>query len=376
MRRLIFVVPGLVGSPEHPSALDQDLPALAEAAAGARLVRIAGEQGPGLAEAAYLGLEPSRVSPAQGPLTVAALGADPPERSVQFHLSLMSLGPDGRLSARPHRPTEEEERRLTALLEKLGSRTLTVVPGIGLDHGLVWEKGSLDLACTSETEAHGRVWSEVLPEGDGERLLRRLIDDSVNLLDEDELNQRRRDEDRLPLNILWPWGPGFRPELPNLTWERGEPLWVEAGSLRVRGLARLAGARIGDRSPFGPGLNIAFRALTERALSRDASVTVIEETARFRRPDRIEEIAWAACEIEEHVVRPILRAAERQALRWALLSPRPDGDGLGMIYDSERLMVHSFPFHEKVLDDERLPRLTLAEAVREALRWDGSREGS
>ncbi|MFX6823313.1 hypothetical protein ABTH33_20400, partial [Acinetobacter baumannii] len=81
-------------------------------------------------------------------------------------------------------------------------KRLTPVFGPRLTHGLVWEEGSLDLG--TRTPPVGESVHTGLPEGDGERLLRQLIDDSVNLFSELELNRRRMDEGKSPFNLLWP----------------------------------------------------------------------------------------------------------------------------------------------------------------------------
>ncbi|CAN5681895.1 hypothetical protein BH11ARM2_BH11ARM2_33830 [soil metagenome] len=191
--------------------------------------------GEGNREAAYLGMRPDQGQLAPGPLMVSALRADPPERSTHFHLALLSVDDNGQVH-------ETEGELEPGVLDRLRTRSLVPIPGYGKQHGLVWENvGSLRTVAARETV--GRSLRESLPEGDPERALRRLIDDSTNLLTESEANRRLRDEGKAPANLLWPWGAGIRLPVPNLALERLTPARVSSRSWRLAGLSRLAGYR-------------------------------------------------------------------------------------------------------------------------------------
>src|SRR5436309_2660365 len=88
MRRTLVIVPELLG---EPSILRQKLPTLERIAEVGRLFKLAATPSVETPEALYLGLNPEQGQLRQGPLTVSALGADPPPRSTHFHLSLMSF---------------------------------------------------------------------------------------------------------------------------------------------------------------------------------------------------------------------------------------------------------------------------------------------
>src|SRR5579884_4134492 len=91
MRRLVVIAPGLLGDPESESPLRQSLPALQRFTEAGTLFKLAPPPFIETPEALWLGLRPEEAQMRQGPLTVSALGADPPERSTHFHLSLMSF---------------------------------------------------------------------------------------------------------------------------------------------------------------------------------------------------------------------------------------------------------------------------------------------
>jgi hypothetical protein len=201
---------------------------------------------PAWLEAACVGWETAESQP--GPLLVAALRHDPPHRSVQFWVTLGALT-DGTTLTDPGRVTAEEAAEAVLALERLATPRLVPLAGRGADHGLVWLEGSLDHATTPWLP--GRTYREVWPEGDGEAMLRRFIEDSVEVLTPTEANRRRRDEGRPELNIAWPWGGGFRPEVPHLALRHAAPVRVESRSWTVQGLARLGGLPHGEPEAFG-----------------------------------------------------------------------------------------------------------------------------
>jgi 2,3-bisphosphoglycerate-independent phosphoglycerate mutase len=366
MRRVVFILPDLLAA-SGPSIARQELPALAYMAERAAMWRLTGCEGGGTPELAWFGLPPESRSIAQGPLTVAALGADPPSGSVHFHVSLLSCDPAGRVAALGRPPSDAGTRTIVEAAHRLNTRRLTFVAGEAADHGLVWENGSLDLGVVPAAEALGRAVAEALPEGDGERPLRQWIDDSVNLLSELPLNHERREEGLPPANLLWPWAPGMREPLPNLALHRGEPAWYVTRSMRARGLARLLGYRHGDPELLGNGFNFSVRTLTEELLARPPSVAVLDSFERARAAGRIDEASWLLDELDREGFATVLDRIETERVRLTLLAPDAEG-GLGLEYDSAVPAQNAIPFDERALDDARLSQTTLFESVAEGLR--------
>lgn len=382
VRRIVIVVPEWIGSPEGESGLRQRLPALeflAERSTMFRLLpplRADGRRGLGACEppsghgdmpleAAWLGIDPSTVTLRQGPLIVSALGSDPPERSVHSHLSLMSLQGGTIRLVRPLPPADHVAMVLDEA-KRLNTKLLTLVPGEGEDHGLVWEEGSIDLHTLDAILAAEHTLKESLPEGDGEVMLRRYIDDSVNLLSGLPFNEERSDQGMPPLNLLWPWGQGFRERVPNLLLERGERAWVESGSLRMQGLTRLVGYRHGDRNAFGQGTNVRLEQLVESAMKHDPTIVVLDAPGAFRASEQFEELEWMGREMDARLFSPLLEDAKKRPLRLVVLSPAGDRDGLGMWFESGLQADNTVPFDERALEG-KLDVREAWEVVREAL---------
>ncbi len=321
MRRTILIIPALLSTPESQSFLREPLPAfsrLAELGALSKVAEIPTSETP---EAMILGLAPQAVTLNQGPLTVSALGFDPPERSTHFHLSLMSFD-DGTATTPSALPTREEVELLLTTAKRLDTKLLTVLKGEELDHALVWEALG-DMGTKPPSEVNGRNIRQNLPEGDGESTLRRFIDDSINLLSSLELNERRLDEGLQPFNLLWPWGQGVRTSVPNLALRRGEPAIVESNSMRLAGLTRLSGYRHADRAKFGKGLQTKLRSIAGRAATRDLTIIYIDVAEELRSQNKQEELAWFIRELDRELLQPLLEAHLKTTSKLTLIAPAP-----------------------------------------------------
>lgn len=361
MRRIVVIIPDLLCAPDDESPLRQSLPALSALAEIGKISKIARLPEIETPEALYLGMGPDEAQLSQGPLTVAALGADPPERSVQFHLSLLSHE-DGVARTPTYLPTDADLEVIWPSIARLNTASLTVLRGEGLDHALVWEKLG-EFRTTSAREVDGKHIRSYLPEGDGEKALRRLIDDSVNILTGLELNQRRLDEGLPPFNLLWPWGQGTRRKVPNLFLQRGERGFVESSSMRLAGLARLAGYAHGSRGGFGIGLNTRFRAVASLVKERAVSIVLFEAMQLLGGSEREEERHWLVREFDSAFLDPVRSFLPDQPTRLTLLAPSAAGIGLALLIDTSALASNPFPFDERTLEERGLPPSDLSRLV-------------
>jgi len=368
MRRTIIVLPGLLGATPDDSPLLQKLDTLRAMTELGELQRVLPLPSLETPEAVWLGLSPSEGQMKQGPLTVAALGQDPPERSIHFHLSLLGVL-DGIVQAPPQVVPQEELNEILEHAKRLNTKTLTFLNGENLDHALVWE-GLGDLHTTPANAIVGKPIKSALPEGDAERELRRFIDDSINLLSELELNQRRIDEGIAPLNVLWPWGHGRRTPVPNLLLKRGERAQVESNSMRLAGLARLVGYRHGDRNAFGAGINTRLGRLATVALGQDLTILIIDAPAMLREAGLLEELHWFMKQFDTDFLKPLFDHALKQRARIALLAAGPT-EGLALNFQTGSHNANPYPFDERSLEERSLKRVDAWDFVARSLKPDG-----
>ncbi len=358
---MVVAVPDWIGGAGSEDVLRQRMEGLSRLAEIGEVVRLAPDPPTETPEALILGLNPTVVNLRQGPLTVAALGADPPDRSTHFHLSLLEFA-DGKVVGSELLPSPSDLRQVLEVAKKLNTKALTLVAGEGRDHALVWE-GLGDLATISAADATGKALRTVLPEGDAEVILRRYIDDSINLLSELELNQVRAEEGLPQLNLLWPWGQGTRHRVPNLALKRGAPSLVISPSLRMQGLARLAGYRHEPRSALRSGINLNLGLVRERVLSRDSTIVYLPVFGALRAEGMLEEAAWFTRRLDDELFVPIAESLAEDPLRLTLLAPSGKNVGLALQVDSGVRRDNVTPFDTRPIDDLRVPLQTSWEVV-------------
>jgi hypothetical protein len=372
MRRLVVGLPGLLATSDEESVLASPPPALTEILENSRLFRVFVPR-ENFPESSWLGLRMPREIWQQGPLTVAAFGADPPPGSTEFHLSLLSVGEDGELNFPTTGITAAEYDQVVAQMERLKAKNLTPVAGEGFDHGLVWERGSLDLRCHDPEQATDRRPYDLLPEGDGEGMLRRLIDDSINLLSELEFNRIRQEEGLPPLNCLWPWAPGRRQDCPNLALHRGELATVVSNSLRQRGLTRLCGYQNVERYRYETRERLDVSGLLNLTRSHSPSVVLVSRFFNQRASGDLEEVARSWSEFAEHFLAPYSQVTiEEEVVRLTLVAlDRTLENGLALVWSNRDKPESTLPFDERVLGDRRLPSRPLFEIVKKSLALEG-----
>ncbi|MBX3120253.1 MAG: hypothetical protein KF784_14400 [Fimbriimonadaceae bacterium] len=377
MRRVILIVPDWLSEPDGESVLRQPLPALDRLAEIGQISKISPLQEASVPEAAYLGMNPYNVHLAQGPLTVSALGYDPPSKSLHFDIILMSFVEGGILKKITHQLPTDLPTEIITLLKKLDTRKLTLLEGFDTNHALVWEDASNDLHCHAPEQANGKPMSSVLPEGDGDVVLRRFIDDSINILSEQDFNLRRIDEGLEPINVAWPWGLGYRYPVPNLLLNTG-PVQVESPSLRMAGLARLARYKHGDVRGFGQGTAVRLESTLETTRKHGCSIVMLPNIAAFRAAGKLEEMDWLTREFDRRFLMPLVEELKESELRISLLAPSTNPSvhpGLMIAAESHRHGENVYPFDERSLDERLIPTKDVWQAVEDGIRWVVGYEG-
>lgn len=308
---------------------------------------------------------------------VAAFSGSLPDDAVCLALDLLAWSPDGG-AARIGPAPESDVREALAVARRLETSSLSIVEGRGDQHGAIWLDGSTELFLDPPERLLGEALSTHLPTGEGEAILRRLIDDSINLLTPLELNRRREGEGFPPLNLLWPWGAGWPDRLRNLSLRIGAPIEVASGSLRLAGLSRLAGCRHVGQDLIGHGINIRFGEVGS-LLRGPVSIVVLDAPGRLREEGRLDEAAWVLARFDEEFLGPQMDEAAVGHVRIAVFAPgfepRPSTSptasprGIGALYDSNAVVSNVVPFDERALE-ERLPVHDLWKSIERTLRSD------
>lgn len=213
------------------------------------------------------GYDPRRHYTGRGPIEAASMGVPLNPRDVVYRCNLVSTDGEVLLDySAGHIGSEDGRVLIEHLAEEIGSRRFNFYPGVSYRHLMVWRDGTPDQRCVPPHDVVGKPFEPHLPEGDGEEVLRSLIWDSLEILDEHDINKRRRDEGLLPANMIWPWGQGFALNLPNFFLQYGVTGAVIAAVDLVRGIGKLAGFRVVDVPGATGYLDTNYRGKAEAAL--------------------------------------------------------------------------------------------------------------
>lgn len=197
------------------------------------------------ANMALLGYDPRRYYTGRGPIEAAAMKIPMDAKDVAFRCSLVSTDGERLLDHSSGHISNEDAMPIIELAnKKLSTSYLRLFPGVAYRHIMRWTDGPVEVRTVPPHESINKLLSEIYPVGDQENRLREFIGDSINLLDELPYNKRRREEGKMPANMLWPWSPGRTPQLESFAKKRGMTGAVISAVDVVRGLGELTGLEV------------------------------------------------------------------------------------------------------------------------------------
>lgn len=140
-----------------------------------------------------------------------------------------------------HISTDEANILIQTLNEKLGNDEIKFHTGVGYRHIMIWGSGESYLSTTPPHDITGKPVSEYLPSGKGAETIQALMNNSREIFASHEINKRRIDSGKLPVNSIWLWGQGTKTRMPAFKKKFGlEGATVCAVDL-IRGLSLLIG---------------------------------------------------------------------------------------------------------------------------------------
>ena len=227
-----------------------------------RLVTVPDGYSPGseVANTAILGYDLDKVYEGRGPLEAASIGYEMQPEDMAIRCNIITLA-DGNIKNHHggHLTTEDGDKLIKLLDEKLGNDRVRFITGIQYRHLLVIKGGNKHIVCSPPHDHPDQPWQPLLvkPEEGGEEdermtpqetadLINDLILKSQKILEEHPLNKQRAAEGKDMANSIWPWSPGYRPSMATI----GEMFpKVRQGSVisavdLIRGIGHYAGLKI------------------------------------------------------------------------------------------------------------------------------------
>ncbi len=236
---------------------------LARLGRNGRLITVAEGFHPGseVANMSVLGYNLSKVYEGRGPLEAASIGVDLQPGEMAMRCNLVCIEGDIiKNHSAGHITTAEADELIKFLEEQLGDERVRFHTGVQYRHLLVIKGGNKQIDCTPPHDVPLKPYRPLLvkPANNESRekedglsatetasLINNLILRSQELLKSHPINIKRIAEGKDPANSIWPWSPGYRPQMEPLSEKFPQ---VQRGAVisavdLIRGIGYYAGLR-------------------------------------------------------------------------------------------------------------------------------------
>lgn len=176
-----------------------------------------------IANLSVLGYDVPKVFEGRGSLEAASMGVAIADDEMAMRCNVICIE-DGKIKnhSAGHISNEEAAELIKFLDEKLNDGIVSFYPGVSYRHLLKIKNGNKDLDCTPPHDVIGTPFENVMikaKSADAQQTadyLNDLILKSQELLKDHPVNLKRIAEGKDPANSIWPWSPGFRPQMETL----------------------------------------------------------------------------------------------------------------------------------------------------------------
>jgi len=189
------------------------------------------------------GYDPRKYHTGRAPLEAAAMGVTLKADQVAFRCNTLTVQ-DGVMvdHSADHITTDESAQLIDAVSQRLSCNGVQFYAGVSYRHiAVVNGPDFADVQCTPPHDILGKPIEAYLPTGPGADMLNQAMRDSVGLLKDHPVNQRRVLEGKRPATMLWFWGQGTATALPSFQSAYGKRAACISAVDIVRGIGRLAG---------------------------------------------------------------------------------------------------------------------------------------
>ena len=202
-----------------------EIDALARKGKTGRLVTVPESMHPGseIANLAVLGYDVENVFEGRGVLEAASMGVTLEEGDLALRCNLICIENENiKNHSAGHISNAEAHELISFLNEKLGSEKIIFYPGVSYRHLLVIKGGKKEIKCTPPHDVPGKPYNQYMIEALSEEssettdLLNEMIRKSMVLLANHPINLKRKAAGKDMGNSIWPWSPGYKPQMPTL----------------------------------------------------------------------------------------------------------------------------------------------------------------
>ncbi len=205
-----------------------------------------------IANMSVLGYDVAKVFEGRGSLEAASMGVAIGEGEMAMRCNLICIENQKIKNHSAGHISNEEATELILFLQKeLGNDVINFFPGVSYRHLLKIKGGNKQLTCTPPHDVPGTPFADVMIEAETEDaretadLLNNLILRSQELLENHPVNLKRAAAGKDKANSIWPWSPGYKPEMKTLL----ETYNLKSGSVisavdLIKGIGVYAGLKV------------------------------------------------------------------------------------------------------------------------------------
>jgi len=205
-----------------------------------------------IANMSVLGYDVAKVFEGRGSLEAASMGVSIDDGEMAMRCNIICIE-DKKIKnhSAGHISNEEATELILFLQKELGSDVVNFFPGVSYRHLLKIKGGVKQLNCTPPHDVPGTAFAEVMikAETPGAQetadLLNNLILRSQELLENHPVNLKRAAAGKDKANSIWPWSPGYKPEMKTLleTYKLHSGSVISAVDL-IKGIGVYAGLKV------------------------------------------------------------------------------------------------------------------------------------
>ncbi|HBL77765.1 MAG: cofactor-independent phosphoglycerate mutase [Bacteroidetes bacterium GWF2_42_66] len=190
-----------------------------------RLITVPESMHPGseIANLAVLGYDVENVFEGRGVLEAASMGVTLERGDLAMRCNLICIENENiKNHSAGHISNKEAHELIDFLNKKLGSENVIFYPGVSYRHLLVIKGGKKEMKCTPPHDVPGKPYRNYMVEAlrpeasETVDLLNELIRKSMVLLANHPVNLKRKAAGKDMANSIWPWSPGYKPQMPTL----------------------------------------------------------------------------------------------------------------------------------------------------------------
>lgn len=204
-----------------------------------------------IANLSVLGYDLPKVFEGRGSLEAASMGVRIEDGEMAMRCNLLTIE-QGRIKnhSAGHITGEEAAELIVFLQKELGGGDANFFPGVSYRHLLKLKGGDKRIATTPPHDVPGTPYRDVLvralvPEAEVTAVrINELVERSQELLKDHPVNRARVAAGKEPANSIWPWSPGYRPQMETLMQRYGirDGVVISAVDL-IKGIGVYAGLK-------------------------------------------------------------------------------------------------------------------------------------